>query len=67
MFFASNFLGATAVFGYRLYLHPLSKQNIGPTVQIAAIMCIVVALMSAYVLWMAQRRDAKAASLRPTY
>jgi len=66
LFFALNFLGAVFGFVRQLYSHPITKQDIGPTIQIATIMCVVVALMTAYVLWMAQRRDAKTASMRPT-
>jgi hypothetical protein len=61
LFFALNFLGAVVGFARQLRSHPLTKQDVGPTIQIAAIMCVLVALMSAYVLWMAQRRDAKTA------
>ncbi len=59
-FFALNFLGALRGFVQQLHAHPLAKQEVGPTLGIAAIMCSVVALMSASALWMAQRRDRKA-------
>jgi hypothetical protein len=59
-FFALNFLGASWQFVKQLHAHPLSKQDVGPTLEIAVIMCAAVSLMSASVLWMAQRRDRKA-------
>jgi hypothetical protein len=59
-FYALNFLGALWQFVKQLHAHPLAKQDVGPTFEIAVIMCAVVALMSASVLWMAQRRDRKA-------
>ena len=58
-FFALNFLGALWQFVKQLHAHPLAKQEIAPTLEMAAIMCAVVALMSASGLWMAQRRDRK--------
>jgi hypothetical protein len=57
VFFALNFLGALIGFVRQLFSHPLTKQDIIPTVRIAAIMCAIVAAMSAFVLWQAQRRD----------
>ena len=66
LFFALNFLGAVVGSARQLYSHPLTRQDIGPTILIAAMMCVVVALMSAYLLWMAQRRDAKTARMRLT-
>jgi hypothetical protein len=62
VFFALNFLGAVNGFVRQLFAHPLVKQDITSTVRIAVTMCAVVAVMSASVLWMAQRRDAKAAT-----
>ena len=59
-FFALSLLGALGQFVKQLHAHPLAKQDIGPTFEIAAIMCVVVAIMSASVLWMALRRDRKA-------
>ena len=61
IFFAANLVGAVIEFVHQLFAHPLAKQDVLPTVWIAAIMCAVVALMSVSVLWMAERRDAKAA------
>ena len=61
VFFALNFVGAVIGFIRQLFSHPLAKKDIIPTIQIAAIMCVVVAVMSVSSLWMAQRRDAKAA------
>lgn len=61
IFFASNLLGAVIEFVHQLVAHPLAKQDVLPTLWIAAIMCAVVALMSTSMLWMAERRDAKAA------
>jgi hypothetical protein len=62
VFFAVSFFGAVIEFARQLLTHPLSKQDIFPTIQIAAIMCAVVALMSAFTLRMARKRDAKAAT-----
>jgi hypothetical protein len=59
-FFALNFLGALIGFAQQLHAHPLGKEDIGPTLGITAIMCVVVTLMSTFVLWMAERRDRKA-------
>jgi hypothetical protein len=64
VFFAANFIGAVIEFVRRLVSRPLARQDVFPTIQIAAIMCVVVAVMSASVLWMAERRDTKAA-MRP--
>ena len=61
VFFALNFVGAVIGFIRQLFSHPLAKRDIIPTIQAAAIMCVVVAIMSVFSLWMAQRRDAKAA------
>lgn len=61
VFFALNFLGAVIGFIRQLVLHPLAQQDVLPTMQVAATMCSVVAIMSAYGLWMAQRRDRKTA------
>ena len=60
IFFALNFLGAVIGFARQLLSHPLTKQDILPIIRIATIMCAVVALMSTFVLWMAERRDTKA-------
>jgi hypothetical protein len=57
IFFALNLIGAVWQFGSQLHEHPLAKQDIAPTVEIALIMCAVVTLMSGLGLWMAQRRD----------
>ena len=43
-----------------LYARPLAKQDIAPTIEIALLMCAVVALMTASVLWMILRGDARA-------
>lgn len=58
-FFALNFLGAVWELAKELHAHHLAKQEILPTVEIAAVMCAAVALMSVSVLWMAKRRDRK--------
>jgi hypothetical protein len=60
VFFALNFLGAVIEFVHQLTSHPLTRQSFGSTVGIAAIMCAVVAVMSAASLWTAQQRDRKA-------
>jgi hypothetical protein len=57
VFFALNLIGAICQFAMELHSHPLARQEIVPTIGIAAVMCVVVAIMSAFVLWMAQRRD----------
>lgn len=62
VFFALNFLGAVIEFVRHLFSHPLTKQDIAPTVRIAAVMCAVVGVMSMSLLWKAQRRDTRAAS-----
>lgn len=62
VFFAFDFVGALVGFVRQLLSHPLTKQDIVPTIRIAAIMCAIVAAMSTLVLWQAQRRDRKAAS-----
>jgi len=59
IFFALNFLGATWQFVKELRAHPLTREEIMPTIEIAAVMCVVVAIMSTLVLWQAQRRDRK--------
>ncbi len=64
IFFAANFFGAVVGFVRQLISHPLAKQDVFPTIWIAAIMCAVVVVMSASVLWMAERSDTKTA-LRP--
>jgi hypothetical protein len=64
LFFAANFFGAVFGFVRQIVLHPLAKRDVFPTVWIAAIICAVVAVMSASVLWIAERRDARTA-LRP--
>lgn len=61
IFFAANFVGAVIEFIYQLITHPLAKQDIFPTIWISAIMCALVGVMSASVLWMAERRDRKKA------
>lgn len=62
VFFAMNFFGAVIGLTRQLISHPLAEQEVVPTIRIAAIMCLVVAIMSAYALWMAQRKDAKTAA-----
>jgi hypothetical protein len=62
VFFAIGFLSAVNRFVRQLLSHPFSGRDFAATVGIAAIMCAVVAATSASVLWMALRRDAKAAS-----
>ncbi|GGG67716.1 hypothetical protein [Edaphobacter dinghuensis] len=59
IFFALDFLGAVVALIRQFHLHPLSQGHILTTIKIASIMCVVVALMSAFTLWMAQRRDTK--------
>jgi hypothetical protein len=56
-FFAVNFLSALWQLGKQLHERPPGKQEIVPTLEVALIMCGVVALMSASVLWFAERRD----------
>jgi hypothetical protein len=63
VFFAFNFLGAVIEFARQLLAYPLTKQEIAPTIWTAAIMCAVVGIMSASMLWVAERRDAKAATV----
>ena len=62
VFFALNFLGAVRGLVVQLHSHPMSRQDLGATGRIAAIMCAVVAVMSVSVLRMAERRDRKAAA-----
>jgi hypothetical protein len=64
VFFALNFVGAIVAFAQQLYSHPLSKPDIGPTIQIAAIMCAVVGLMSWFTLWRAEARDASTTNIQ---
>lgn len=61
IFFAANFIGDVTEFLRQLLTHPLAKQDILPTIWIAAIMCAVVAVMSLSVLWMAEKRDTNTA------
>lgn len=61
VFFAMNFVGAVIGFVQRLLTHSIAEREIIPTIEIAAIMCVVVGTASALVLWMAERRDAKTA------
>jgi hypothetical protein len=61
VFFALNFFGALVGFIRQLLLHPLAKQDVLPTVRIAAAMCSVVAVMSAFGLRRAQKRDTRTA------
>jgi len=58
-FFALSFVAAIVELIRQLHSHPLSRQNIRPTIQIAGFMCVAVAMMSAFTLWGAHRRDAK--------
>lgn len=64
-FFALNFIGALWQFVMQLHAHPLAKQEVTPTIMAAGVMCAVVALMSASVLWMAERHDRKASDSKP--
>lgn len=64
VFFALNFVGAVMGFVHQVRSHPLSGQELFSAARITVILCAVVAATSAFVLRMAQRRDAKAA-LRP--
>lgn len=57
VFFALNFIGSVLAFVCQLVSHSIARQNLISTVGITAVMCSVVALMSAVVLWTAQRRD----------
>lgn len=61
IFFAANLIGATSGLVHELISHPLAKQDLLPTIWIAAIMCAVVGGSSAFVLRIGERRDAKAA------
>lgn len=56
-FFALCFLGTVIKLATQLNAHPLAKQDVGPTLEITAIMCAVVTLMSVFGLWMIERRD----------
>lgn len=58
-FFALNFLGAIWQLATELHAHPLARREIVPTMEIAAVMCVIVAIVSSLVLWMAQYRDRK--------
>lgn len=66
VFFALNFVGALVGFVHQLLSHPLTKQDIVPTIRIAAIFCAVVAAMSTLVLWQAERRDRTTTSAAET-
>ena len=59
IFCALNFIGAVIALIRQLLSHPLSHSHILATVEIASIMCAVVALMTAFTLRIAHRRDAK--------
>ena len=61
VFFALNFVAAAVGFLRQLHSHPLKQGQLQPTIQIASLMCVVVALTSVFALWTAQRRDAKKA------
>lgn len=65
-FFALSFLGAVTQLIRELIVHPLTRQNLGPTLGTAAAMCAVVAVMSMAALWRAERRDKKAAATAAT-
>ena len=58
-FFALSFVGAVVELTGQLHSHPLSRQNLRPTIKIAGLMCAAVAMMSASTVWKAHRRDAK--------
>jgi hypothetical protein len=58
-FFALCFLGALSSFLQQLHAHVLTKEDICPTIGIAAIMCAVVALISVFGLRMIDHRDKK--------
>jgi hypothetical protein len=58
-FFALCFLGALRRFWQQLHAHVPAKEDIGPTIGIAAITCAVVTLMSLIGLWMIDLRDRK--------
>ncbi len=61
-FFAANFIGAAVELARQLLSHPIAKQDIAATVQVAGTMCLVVGIMSASVLWSAHRRDLRVES-----
>jgi hypothetical protein len=56
-FFAWCFLGSLERLLQELQAHPLTKEDIGPAIGTALIMCAVVSLMSVFGLWMLDRRD----------
>jgi len=59
-FFALSFLGALSRLLQELREDSLARWDIIPTVLIAVIMCIAVTLISAFGLWMIERRDRNA-------
>jgi hypothetical protein len=62
VWFASCFVGALYRFAQEVHASHLTERDIGPTAGIAAIMCAVIALISAVGLWGVQRRDRRAMS-----
>jgi hypothetical protein len=56
LFFGLSFVGAVGDLVQQLRLHPLTRQNIGPTLATAAIMSCIVGSMTALILLRIERR-----------
>lgn len=59
IFFALNFIGAITQLIYQLRRHPLNRETLIPTVEMVAVMCVVVGIMFRSVLWNIERARLK--------
>jgi hypothetical protein len=57
VFFALCLIGSLNSLVQQLQHHPLTGQNLGATLLVAAIMCGVVGTMTAFSVWIAERRE----------
>jgi len=64
IFFAFCLIGSIESFIEQIRRHPITAQNVGPILLTSAIMCGVVATMTAFSVWFAGRRE-RQASDRP--
>jgi heme/copper-type cytochrome/quinol oxidase subunit 2 len=60
VFFALCLIGSLNGLVQQVHQHPPTRENFGATLLTALIMCGVVAMMTAFAVWMARRRDGQA-------
>lgn len=60
VFFAACLIGSLNGLVQQVLQHPPTRENLGATLLTALIMCGVVAMMTAFAVWMARRRDGRA-------